>query len=145
MDISIKITSKKPEKCEGRKALKGLIEIGNSKETICVHLNQWTQEDYERQWREGLDRLKNHNISCLVVSVNDPNDPKASTVIEWWPLYRVDNAVLIQNEKLSKKSYKKIVGKSPFTPETCYDFITPRETHTKDGHEISEWSVPWTE
>lgn len=141
MDISIKIIGSKPIQCEGRQALKGRITIADFEETICIHLNQWTKEDYERQWKEGLDRLKNHDRSCLVVSVGKPED---NAVVEWWRLYRIDNIVFIQNGNLSKKIYKKIVGKSSFTPETCYDFIPTRRTHTEEGYEIAEWSVPWT-
>lgn len=142
MNVSIKITNKKLKQCEGQQSLKGRIRIGDFEETICVHLNPWTREDYERQWNEGLERLNKHNTSCLVVSVGKPTD---SAVVEWWRLYRIGDTVFIQNGNLSKNSYQKTVGKAAFTPETCYSFVGPRRTHTKDGHEISEWSVPYYE
>jgi CdiI N-terminal domain len=142
MNISIKITNNIPVQCEDKQSLKGLIKIGDFEETICVHLNPWTRENYEDQWQSGLERLKMHDTSCLVVSVGNPNE---NAVVEWWRLYRVGNTVFVQNGNLSKNNYKKIVGKIAFTPETCYSFVPPRKTHTKEGYAISEWSVPWTE
>jgi hypothetical protein len=138
MDISIRITSRKTVEYDGQQTLKGFIKIGDKfKETIFVYLDPWTKEDYARQWREGLNRLKDHDTSCLVTCVSNP---KSSAVVGWWTLYRVDNTVFIQNGYLSKANYKKIVGKSAFTPETCYSFVTPRIV----DRQISEWSIPWT-
>lgn len=108
------------------------------KETIFVYLDPWTKEDYEKQWREGLERLKTHDTSCLITCVSDP---KSSAVVGWWTLHRVGNTVFIQNGYLSKVNYKKIVGKSAFTLETCYNFVTPRVT----DRQVSEWSVPYNE
>jgi len=155
MDIAINLILKKTTNKHSRrqkipkyikekvkKCIKGKIKIGSFEESILVELNPWTREDYERQWREGLDRLKVYDRSCLVVSVGNPED---SAVVEWWVLYRVGNTIFVQNEHLSHDTYKNIVGERPFTPDTCYAFIGPRETHTEDGHKISEWSVPWTE
>jgi hypothetical protein len=141
MDITLKITSRKTVEYNGQQTLKGFIKIGDDfKETIFVYLDPWTKEDYERQWSEGIKRLKTHDTSCLITCVSDP---KSSAVVGWWRLYRVDDTVFIHNGYLSKANYKKIVGKAAFTPETCYDFVTPRITHTKEGHKVSEWSVPY--
>lgn len=143
MDISIRITSKKKLQIKGKKYLEGKITIGDFSESIFVLLGQWNRRDYERQWREGLERLKIYKTSCLVESVSSP---KESAVVGWWRLYRVKNTVFVQMGYISHSRYKRIVGGNPFTPETCYAFIEPRKKIKEESiFKISEWSVPWIE
>src|SRR5580700_4777947 len=94
MNISIEITSKRSKKIEDIPTLMGRITIGNTWESIYVPINLWNKSDYERQWKEGLERLKTHNKSCLVVGVYDP---KKGPAVEWWKLYRVGDMVYINN------------------------------------------------
>jgi contact-dependent growth inhibition (CDI) system CdiI-like immunity protein len=143
LDISVKITSKKPKKIRRILSLEGRITIGDFWETIIVPIGYWTREDYERQWKEGLERLKTYNTSCLVVTACDKNT--GGPFIDWWRLYRIKDTVFIQNGWLMLEAYQEIVGDKPFTPDTCYDFVMQRETITEEGEKISEWSVPWTE
>ncbi len=141
LDIFINITSKKPKKIRKSLSYEGRITIGDFWETIIIPIGYWTREDYEKQWKEGLERLKMHNTSCLVVTACDKNN--GGPFVDWWRLYRIENTVFIQNGWLMLEVYQELVGDRPFTPNTCYDFVQPRKNHTEDGHKISEWSVPY--
>ena len=142
MNISIKITSKRPKKIHNVKAYEGRITIGDFSESIYVPLDLWSREDYERQWREGLKRLKTHNTSCLIATIHDP---KIRPFIDRWTLYRKGNTVYVYNQMILDTGYEELIGDKPFTLTTCYDFIGPRRTHLEDGTKISEWSVPYEE
>jgi hypothetical protein len=103
MNISIEITSKRPKKIHSVLAYTGRITIGNYSESIYVPLDLWSKEDYEQQWREGLERLRTHDTSCLIATIHDP---KIRPYIDWWVLYRVGNTVYIQNHMLLDYIYR---------------------------------------
>lgn len=146
MNIEVTVTSKRPVKFNGYPCYKGFIRIveanDETKETIFCSIDTWSLEDYKRQWKEALERLKDHDRSCLVVGYTRiKNNPG----IEWWPLYRIGNTVYIQNQVVWLEEYKNRIGDKPFTPDTCYDFIHDRRTVDEDGRNLSEWSVAWTQ
>lgn len=126
-----------------RKPCLGEIKINNFKESFIMSLNDWTMEDYKKQWQAGIDRLKHANSSTLIANAQGLKhlsfEKEIFPLIEWWILYKVDNKVYIQNKLMCDVIYKKIVGKKPFNAQTCYQFITPRNTHTSEGYEIDEW------
>jgi hypothetical protein len=142
VDIRVEITSKRPRKIHNVKAYEGRIYIGDFNEHLYIPLDWWTIEDYKRQWKEGLERIKTHDTSCLVVTIHDPGIRK---FVDWWTLYKEGNTIYVQNGWLIEDAYEQTVGNKPFTPETCYDFVSPRTTHTEEGDKISEWSVPYND
>lgn len=130
----------------------GRIYIGDDFwETALIALNYWTIEDYERQWKEGLERLKTHETSCLVASVQHPE--KTPPLINWWPLYKQDNKLLIHNELIVGEDYAKTIGSKDFTVSSCYQFIQPLtpELYDLSGlnddpddikvYQVSEWII----
>ena len=142
MAISIEITTQKPKKIYSVNAHMGKITIGDYSESIYVPLDFWSVEDYKKQWKEGLERLKTHDRSCLVATIHDPS---IRPLVDMWVMYKVDNMVYVQNERYMADMYDKYIGKKCFDHKTCYDFITPRINFTEDGDKISEWSVTWPE
>lgn len=149
MNIEVIVTSKKPEKFSidiPNKGYIGFIRIvearGETKETIFCPLDAWSIEDYKRQWKEALERLKHHDKSCLVVAYTAVDKNHG---VEWWPLYRIGNTVYIQNQIMWQEQYKDIVGDNPFTPDTCYNFVEERTTVNEEGETLAEWSVDWTD
>lgn len=148
-NIEVIVTSKKPEKFVRDMAHKGYIGFiriveasGETKETIFCPIDTWSIEDYKRQWKEALLRLKHHEKSCLVVAYTTVDNNPA---IKWWPMYRVGDTVYIQNQVVWLEEYQNKIGDKPFTPDTCYDFVHDRRTVGEDGRQLSEWSVPWTD
>ena len=121
----------------------GKITIDDFWETFEMALDYWTADDYERQWREGLERIKTHDASCLVASIQDPTKRR---YLLWWVLYKIDHKIFIRNELMVTGSYKKYIGKKVFSPETCYNFIRSRDPNRVviiDGkeYEVSEWVI----
>jgi len=126
---------------------RGEIQIGDFKEGFTMPLDAWTIEDYEQQWKKGLERIKTHETSCLVAKAQNPAGrvPGSKPLVELWVLYKVGKVIYIQNNLLIAEtlndldlSYKDL---SQFNKETCYQYITLRETFTEDGDKTSEWQI----
>jgi hypothetical protein len=139
MNLSISIINRVPKRRE--LTVMGQIQIGDFEEYFDAPLDWWSVEDYERQWKEALNRLVDHDRSCFVVAINDP---KCRPFIEWWKLYKAGNKIYIRNSIVLENIYKDLIGNSLFTVETCYNFIPPRgDVYNEDGIKISEWVVDW--
>lgn len=102
----------------------GQITIGTFKEKFVMPLDYWTLNDYKRQWQEGLERIRSHDNSCLVATVQDPN---RFPLIDMWVIYKIKDKLFIQNHMLCNDVYKEVIGDNVFTPENCYNFILPQE------------------
>jgi hypothetical protein len=108
-------------------------------ETIAPALNYWTINDYERQWKEGLERIKTQDTSCLVASVQNPYT--SNRLINWWPLYKDGNKIYIRNQLIVAENYEKLIGDKVFSPETCYDFLRSKRIKATKRYKPSEWVV----
>jgi len=53
----------------------------------------------------------------------------------WWPLYRINDQVFVQNHILFFDQLD-----VPFDPTNPYESVRPRTT-IEDGQEVSEWRV----
>ena len=115
----------------------GEIQIGDFKETFEMLLVGWAIADYQKQWQAGTDRIKTHNQSCLVAELHDLNKVPMAII---WELYKEGDKIYIQNRLLYGKWFHKLLKKRPFTVETCYEFISPRETMSGEDP-ISEWVI----
>lgn len=141
MNLRIKPVDKKYKR---RKlvAFVGEIQIDGFKEWFDSSLDWWSVNDYELQWKNAFARLLDHDTSCLVVAINDPACRK---FVEWWPLYKFDNKIHIQNHIIIDSIYEERIGDNPFTVQTCYNFIPKYRSHNENGDKISEWVIDWDE
>ncbi|MBA3537477.1 hypothetical protein H0X48_05775 [Candidatus Dependentiae bacterium] len=135
MDIYIEVIRSEIVIVEEVPCARGKITIGDFDERFNIALEDWSIDDYKRQWQEGLERIKTHGKSCLVSYVQDPSK---SPFINWWPMYKIDNKIYVQNHILFAHIYRKRIGSKEFTPDTCYDFI-PNRRNSKE--KVSEWVV----
>lgn len=118
----------------------GEIQIGDFKEPFDMALKYWSKQDYEKQWQEGIERLKTHDQSCLVTTVMFT---KTTPLAILWVLYKDGDIVHIQNKALFRSRFITMLKNKPFTIQTCYNFITPRKTISDStGMKISEWDIP---
>lgn len=141
VDIEIAVASKRIG-LHGCRGYNGFIRIGDMQESIYCPVVTWSIREYKKQWKDALERLKNHTTSCLITGFVIKNgEPE----LEWWPMYKIENKIYVQNQWLWGENYKERIGDKPFTPDTCYDFVQPRKTFTEEGEKISEWSVPYCE
>src|SRR5438552_8152100 len=70
----------------------GKITIDNVQYRFLMNFNVWSRDDYVQQWQEGLERLKEHNRSCLVENVSFV---RGVSSIEWCVLYKINNFIHI--------------------------------------------------
>jgi hypothetical protein len=113
---------------------RGRIQIGSFEEMFEMSFEHWSPTHYERQWRDGADRLiKNELTSCLLASVTRP---AGANFFFWWPMYRVEDNIYIQNQVLFSDQLDE-----PFDLSDPYRFIRARETVTEAGGPISEWQT----
>ena len=141
MNLNIKMLDEKPKKKWGLLTVKGEIRINNFQENLYFTLDWWGVDEYRKQWKQAIERLKNYDRTCFVVSIHNPAVRK---YIDWWVLYKVGNKIYIRNSLILGDIYQEIIGDKPFTLETCYDFIPERgEPYDEDGNKISEWVVDW--
>lgn len=112
----------------------GIIEIGSFKERFIASLMYWSADDYRRHWKQAIERvLQSSTVSCLITSMLNP---KTASLVFWWPMYRVNDTVFIQNHILFFETLQ-----SPFDERNPFSFVPVRRTVDEDGNKISEWSV----
>jgi hypothetical protein len=117
----------------------GFIQIGNFKEEFCIAMEPWSPGTYEKQWREGLERILDGEAkSAIVTSFTLPSDPPCpSDHYVWWPLYSNGEIVYVHNQL---KFYEHL--DADFDESKLYEYIDERTTVTEDGDQISEWHMP---
>jgi hypothetical protein len=115
-------------------AAPGSLLLGESTEEFLANLSLWSKSDYKSHWRRELKALVEGNPKvALVVSYNDP---KASSNMEIWRVYRDEGWAHFQNQL-------------PFYRDLPHDFevskmsryIQDRVVITAEGNRISEWDV----
>ncbi len=116
-------------------AVYGVITIGTFQEQFTTALSYWSVNDYEKHWKQALSRiLYNANISCLITSMVDSNK---HPFIFWWPMYRIENIIFIQNQILF---FDQLLLK--FNEQDPFSSVSERRILDDDENKISEWSVP---
>lgn len=134
MDISIEFKKTVPTIIDEMKYCLGEIQIGDYKEELPIPIEYWTIADYERQWKEGLEKIKHEDNSCLISSALDPKKHKSADI---WGLYKKSNKIYVQPYILIFKELPKEFKNKLFTPETCYEFNLLR----KQNSESDEWEI----
>ena len=130
--LAIKILNDKPLFIGTEKYVEARIMIGEHEEDIEISLNNWGINDYKRQWQEGIERIKTHDTSCIIIAVEDE---KYAQLINWFLLYKKDKRISVQHHLFVGESYEEYIGDDVITPENCYDFIPAYHKEYKD-HEI---------
>ena len=110
------------------------ITIDDFDDVFETSLSFWSKEDYQAHWREALERIvQGSDVSCLITSIDDPN---SANFLIWWPLYRMEDKVIVQNQLFFLEGAQgKFDIKNPFHSVRKYGSISP------DGQEISEWAL----
>ncbi len=139
-NFNIEVISKKAETIYRRKYYRGRITVGDFTETFIMSYDNWSIDEYKQQWKEGIERIKTHDSSCLVVCFEGT---LKSPRIVLWTLYKEESVIYIHNQYLFYEIFQeRSKGLPPFDANSCYLYIIlPRETTTEDGDKISEWSV----
>ncbi len=111
----------------------GRITVGTDfSEKFEADLSYWDRSRYEEDWRTNVRRLvEGAERAVLLTSITAPT---TANFFFWWPLYRVGEAVHVQNQLLFLDELT-----APFDPARSWDFVADRETVNEDGLRISEW------
>jgi len=118
----------------GIPAAPGRLVLGKSIEAFLANLSLWAKSDYESHWASELTALLEGKPKvALVVSYNDP---KASSNLEIWRLYRDGEWLHFQNQLPWYSDLPK-----EFDISEMSRYIQDREVLTAEGNRISEWDV----
>jgi hypothetical protein len=116
--------------------------IVNNREVIAANmtLGSWTIEEYKRQWRKGLERLKTHSNSCLVEVYVSKNNYKG---IYLFSIFKEGNTLYIQPKSCEEPLAKEFLYSIPFNHETCYKFIGHLEMYDHRGQPLDYWTCKY--
>jgi hypothetical protein len=110
----------------------GEIQVGDFRETFLSSLEFWKEPDYERQWREALDRIsQGEEKSSLITSIRDP---QKTIGVYWWPIYRIGDTLHVQNAIRFFRDLDR-----PFDLANPYASIPDRRAENEQGQKYSEW------
>jgi hypothetical protein len=115
-------------------AAPGRLLLGNSTEEFLANLSLWSKSDYESHWTRELKVLvEGKSKVALVVSYDDP---KASSNMEIWRVYRDGEWAHFQNQL-------PWYGDLPhdFDVSKMSQYVQDRVVTTAEGNLISEWDV----
>ncbi len=114
----------------------GRIVAGKLDENFVSNLYEWDKRDYESQWLSSLEQILNGDEKAVLLTwyVN----PRESSNLEWWALYRGETGIVhVQNHL---PFYDNLDPQ--FTVEHASISLRDRITVNEDGNTLSEWDVP---
>jgi len=115
-------------------AAPGSLVLGKTTEDFLANLSLWGKADYEFHWKCELKAFfeGDHKVA-LVVSYNDP---RVSSNMESWTVYRDGDWARFQNKLSWYAEFP-----HPFEMSKVSQYMNERQTKTTEGHQISEWGV----
>lgn len=138
-ELKIEMIGKKPKLINKKMCCEGKISINNHVEKFTMSLDSWSIDDYKKQWKQGIKKIKTNDTSCLVTNVSTL---QTNPLISYWALYKVDSKIYIQNQFLGGELFKKRQrGLPPFNIETCHLYVPPRKTTNMYGDKVDEWCI----
>jgi hypothetical protein len=117
----------------------GRLRIGDWSEEFFSSLHQWTTKHYESQWKGAISTLLGEKCDRAAL-ITEYLGPDVSGHLQWWPMYKHDDIVYIQNQLLFYDQLS-----TPFRIDKPYASLRDRRVVDEDGQEISEWSVAISE
>ena len=111
----------------------GDLVLGEFTESFHASLLQWSKLDYEAQWRSAIRTLLEGSKSALIVHYVSP---EFADNFEWWPMYRAEHVVYIQNQLPWHNRLTQ-----PFSLENMFSLVKDRVSINENGDHLSEWSV----
>lgn len=106
-------------------------------ETIVIPTDFWSEDTYERQWKEAIERVSVSEGDIASMLLTSMHDPKGANYLECWPIYKVDGSVYLRNSLIFINESNNSINE-----QNLYNFVPPRETVSEDtGESISEWEL----
>jgi hypothetical protein len=105
----------------------GLLSIGNVEIGIRIFLHHWDLQDYLHQWKEGIERIKTHDTSCLITGFEEAkmiDGERCSPCLSWIVLYKKGNKVIVQELSFYEGLYDEYIGTDVIIDQNnCYNYI----------------------
>lgn len=115
-------------------AAPGRLVLEKSIEDFLANLSLWGKSDYESHWTRELKALvEGKSKVALVVSYDDP---KASSNMEIWRVYRDGERAHFQNQLLRYSDLP-----DDFEVSKMSQYIQDRVVINAEGNQISEWDL----
>ena len=137
-NINVQITDRRPKIIHEMMSAQGVMQLRTTKKKLVIPTKHWSADDYERQWQEGIARIKKNDKSCIVTRVFPIR------TIDWYVLYKQNGKIYAYRYFLVAEDYDEVIGNEKFTPENCYDFIPSfdeyQKIHAKE-YAIKEWEI----
>lgn len=131
MTFSIQMADKVVRR-DGEEFLVGSIAVDAWSEDFHSPFWYWTGPQYERQWKEGVDKALRGETSALVTSIRDP---ERFSFITWWILAPQGNSIIMSNQLLHLPSLPR-----PFDERNLYASIRARDLEDSDSARVSRWT-----
>lgn len=116
--------------------LSGVICLGEFREEFASSLSYWIRDDYENQWREGIERILSGDLDASAIVVDIMSPYKTDSTLSWWLMYVEGEFVCFQEHILD-------FGRLPkgFQRRNLYSYIPSRHETKSDCSELapSEW------
>ncbi|HEX7131991.1 MAG TPA: hypothetical protein VF228_05415 [Iamia sp.] len=111
--------------CDAGEAVAHIV-IGDWDELMCVPLDHWHREAYERQWRQAFEAIVGREAErhALLTAVHDP---ATAVFFVWWPIWRLGGRVVLGN------------GLAHEDDHDLADLLEDPAAHVPD---LAEWSRP---
>jgi len=111
----------------------GELDVGTNRLHFLVDLRAWAAADYERQWRDGLQRLTSGAPStALMTAFRGPT----AELHEMWGLWRQDEYVYVQEHTVLPRELE-----SPFDPANPYPHLGDWVPASDQNLPLAEWRV----
>lgn len=137
--LKIEVLDKKIRKIKNNPFCIGIITIGDFYEKFFISLNTWSLNEYKKQWREGLERIKTHDSSCLVADISIR---KRDVFMQIYYLYKIDNKIFVRYQMPYPKLFKKMSkGLPSFNINTCYQYVPSFKLKDNDGNTLETWEA----
>jgi len=113
----------------------GMLVLGDHQERFRSSLSDWSKMQYVSQWESALNLILT-NVDSKAALITTYGNPRFSTHLEWWPMYRSGDSVYVQNHLLFYEDLP-----APFDVSVPFRSLKEREIFNEEGRCISEWKV----
>jgi len=123
----------------------GVIVLGDDERGFRAPLSCWREQDYEAQWRDGVERLvAGAESSALVVEWDYPADEQW---VMFFPLFRLDGTTVAVQKRLwpgiTSFWQRRVLRRSfRLQPEEIYGVVGSYSAETEDGDPMWEVRLP---
>jgi hypothetical protein len=111
----------------------GSLSIGQVGIGVRIFLFDWNIDTYLIQWKEGIERIKTHNTSCLITGFENAkiiDGQRYSPRLSWIVLYKKNNKVTIQDLSFYEEEYDEYIGSDVIIDQNnCYNYIPEYSQH----------------